>query len=96
MSEFKETMEDGLYSLEMKQTPVEKMVDQIEGHLIESDLILQALLDVADAGRKEMEAQVYDHGDRFVVIHELLEKYRKGNSRFIETLYREHKPKKAA
>ena len=66
---------------------VEKMVDQVENHLIEADLILQALLDVAEAGRKEMEAGVYDHGDRFVVIRELLEKYRKGHSDFIEKLY---------
>lgn len=74
-----------------EQTPVEKMVDTVENHLIEADLILQALIDVAVAGRKEMEVQVYDHGERFVVIHELLEKYRKGHSDFIEALYLEKK-----
>ena len=70
-----------------ERTPEEKMVDKVEDHLIEADLILQALLDVAEMGRKEMEAQVYDRGERFIVIRELLEKYRKGNSSFIESLY---------
>jgi ribosome assembly protein YihI (activator of Der GTPase) len=74
-----------------EQTPMEKMVDQMENHLIETDLTLQALIDVADAGRKEMEAGVYDHGDRFVVIEEHLGQYRERHSRFIKQLYREKK-----
>jgi hypothetical protein len=90
-----EEMENKLAALENEVDAEEKMkdtlVDKVEDHLIEADLILQALLDVAEMGRKEMEAKVYDHGERFVVIHELLEKYRKDHSKFIEKLYLEKK-----
>jgi hypothetical protein len=34
-----------------------------------------------------MEAGVYDHGDRFVIIRELLGQYREGHSTFIKSLY---------
>lgn len=71
----------------MSELTRKELVDQVENHIIEADLILQALIDVAEMGRKEMEAGVYDHGDRFVIIRELLGRYREGNSNFIKILY---------
>jgi hypothetical protein len=89
------TMEDGL-TLEKGQLPEAAVVDQVENHIIKTDAILQALIDVAERGREEMEAGVYDRGARFNVIVDLLGQYQEGHEAFIKLLYREHKPKKAA
>ncbi|MFA5806765.1 MAG: hypothetical protein WC978_00180 [bacterium] len=77
--------------LRRERTPVEKLVDKVENHIIETDAILQALVDVAERGREEMEAEVSDRGARFNVIRDLLEQYRERHSDFIKLLYLEKK-----
>jgi hypothetical protein len=37
--------------------------------------------------RQEVEGGCYDHGDRFVIVRELLGKYREGHENFIKSLY---------
>ena len=81
-----------LDQLERERSPEEKMKDAVENHINMADILLQAILDVAERGREEMEAGVYDNGARFGVILELLEQYRERHSAFIESLY----PNKAA
>lgn len=61
--------------------------DQMDHHLIKNDSLLRAALDMAEAGRAEMEEGVYDRGDRFCAIRELLEIYRGRNEGFIKSLF---------
>jgi hypothetical protein len=70
-----------------ERTPAEKMLNEVEDHIIKTDAILQALIDVAERGREEMEAGVYDLGARFNVISDLLEEYRERHQAFIKALY---------
>ena len=81
-----------LDQLEKERPPEEKMRDAVEDHINMADILLQAVLDVAERGREDMEAGENDNGARFGVILELLEQYRERHSAFIESLY----PNKAA
>lgn len=73
--------------MEKELPPEKKMRDAVETHLSMADLLLQALIDVAERGREEMEAGENDCGARFGVILELLEQYRERHIDFIESLY---------
>jgi len=74
-----------------ERPPEEKVVDLVENHITQADVILQAVLDVVAMGRQEMEDGVYDGGDRFCVIQELLGQYRTGHENFIASLYQKKK-----
>jgi len=76
-----------LDQMERERPPEVKMRDAVENHINMADILLQAILDVAERGREEMEAGENDNGARFGVILELLEQYRERHSRFIESLY---------
>lgn len=76
---------------EKERTPEEKLRDKVENHINLSDMLLQAVLDVAERGREAMEAGVSDRGARFNVIIDLLEQYRERQLNVINSMY----PKKA-
>jgi hypothetical protein len=66
--------------------------DQVDHHLANNDSLLRTVLDIAAMGRQEMEDGVYDGGDRFCAIQDILEIYRGRHEAFIKTLF----PGKAA
>ena len=67
--------------------------NKIEYHLGDTDLLLQAVLDVAEVGRQEAKGK--ESNGRFIVIQELLGQYRESHTRFIESLYRPKEGKAA-
>ena len=58
-----------------------------EDQLIETDLLLQAAMDVAERGRQTAENSGNDSEERFDVIRKLLEQCRKRYEGFIRPLY---------
>jgi len=58
-----------------------------EDQLIETDLLLQAAMDVAERGRQTTEDSGNDSEERFDVIRKLLKQCRKRYEGFIRPLY---------
>jgi hypothetical protein len=63
--------------------------------IIETDLLLQAAMDVAERGRQTAEDSGNGSGERFDVIRKLLEQCRGLLERFIRPLYTKKKEKVA-
>lgn len=63
------------------------MMNITEDQLIETDLLLQAAMDVAERGRQTAEDSGNGSGERFDVIRKLLEQCRKRYEGFIRPLY---------
>ena len=74
--------------LEKEQSPERKLVNKVENHINTEDIFLQAVLDVAEAGRQAAEGDRTKAEERFNTIIGLLEGYRERHSHFIESLYR--------
>ncbi len=67
-----------------KLSPEEKLAYEIESHINDTDMLLQAVLDVAEAGEGSSDTAAMG---RFAVIQELLGQYRERQQKFIKSLY---------
>jgi hypothetical protein len=74
--------------LERAIPPERKLRNDLETHINMSDLLLQAVLDVAEVGLVKASAEGCASGERFDAIRELVETYRGRNENFIQSLYR--------
>lgn len=79
-----------------KETKFE-LKDKMDDHMIKNDVLLMAVLDMAEVGRRDAEerGEVANNG-RFNAIMELLTMYRERNSTFINSLYKPLDPKMVA
>jgi hypothetical protein len=73
--------------MEQERSPEAKLVNEVEDHINMADILLLAVLDVAEVGRQKAEGDGMEAEGRFNVIIDLLEQYQKRNSKFIESLY---------
>jgi len=73
--------------MEKERSPVWELVNEVENHINGADMLIQAVLDVAEVGREAAAGGGTKAEGRFNVIIDLLEQYRKRNSNFIESLY---------
>ena len=72
---------------EKTESPVWKLVNEVEDHINMADILLLAALDVAEVGRQKTEGDGMEAEGRFNVIIDLLEQYRDRHSHLIESLY---------
>ena len=84
----KETELAFMDQLERAIPPERKLRNDLETHINMSDLLLQAVLDVAEVGLVKASAEGCASGERFDAIRELVETYRGRNENFIQSLYR--------